>query len=124
VPDLGPETPALGELLEALRGLDDEGRAAWRDAVEAGRADSRSWAGAMHEGAWAAHVSGRTRALATAQLCAVQAFLDGGFTGRDGAHGLWNAVAGCVQGLAMADLLDEPSLAVLRAPWARVTHRR
>jgi hypothetical protein len=74
----------------------------------------------MHDACWAAHVSGRTRTLAAAQLHAVQAFLDGGFDGRDGAHGVWNAVAGCVQGLAMADLLDEGSLAVLLAPWVRV----
>jgi hypothetical protein len=122
-PDLGPASPALAGLLDALRDLDADGRAAWRTAVDEGRGDHRSWAGAMHEAAWAAHVSGRTRALATAQLLAVQAFLDGGLTGRDGAHGIWNAVAGCVQGLAMADLLDETSLAVLRAPWTRVTGR-
>ena len=78
----------------------------------------------MHEASWAAHVSGRTRGLAAVQLHAVQAFLDGGFDGRDGASGSWNAVAGCVQGLAMADLLDEASLAVLRAPWLRVTGAR
>jgi hypothetical protein len=88
--------------------------------VDEGRAEHRPWATAMHEASWAAHVSGRTRALATAQLHAVQAFLDGGFDLRDGAAGVWNAVAGCVQGLAMADLLDEGSLAVLRAPWVRV----
>jgi hypothetical protein len=123
LPDLGPATAPLAELLTTLAGLGEDGRAAWRAAVEEGRGDQRSWAGAMHEAAWAAHVSGRTRALATAQLHAVQAFLDGGFTGRDGAHGVWNAVAGCVQGLAMADLLDEPSLAQLRAPWKRVTGR-
>ena len=35
-----------------------------------------------------------------------------------------NAVAGCLQGIAMADLLDEASLAVLRAPWLRVTGAR
>jgi hypothetical protein len=74
----------------------------------------------MHEASWAAHVSGRTRTLATAHLFAVQAFLDGGFDGRDGAHGVWNAVAGCVQGTAMADLLDARSLAVLTAPLARL----
>jgi hypothetical protein len=121
LPDLGPATPGLTELLGALRGLDETGRARWRTAVDEGRAEHRSWAGAMHEAAWAAHVAGRTRALATAQLAAVQAFLDGGLTGRDGAHGVWNAVAGCVQGLAMADLLDDGSVALLRAPWARVT---
>jgi hypothetical protein len=78
----------------------------------------------MHEASWAAHVSGRTRALAAAQLHAVQAFLDGGFDGRDGASGAWNAVSGCVQALAMADLLDQASLEVLLAPWQRVTGRR
>jgi hypothetical protein len=121
LPDLGPATAGLLEFLEALRGLDDDGRARWRAAVDEGRSDHRGWAAAMHEGAWAAHVSGRTRTLATAQLAAVQAFLDGGFTARDGAHGVWNAVAGCVQGLAMADLLDDRSVAVLRTPWARAT---
>ena len=118
----------LGEevqtFLAALRGLDDAGRARWRTAVDEGRAEHRPWAGAMHEASWAAHVSGRTRDLAAVQLHAVQAFLDGGFDGRDGASGAWNAVAGCVQGLYMGDLLDEKSLAVLRAPWARVTGAR
>jgi hypothetical protein len=118
--DLGPATAALRELLDALRGLDEDGRARWRAAVDEARAGHRSWAAAMHEAAWAAHVAGRTRTLAATQLAAVQAFLDGGFTARDGAHGVWNAVAGCVQGLAMADLLDDRSVAELRAPWARV----
>jgi hypothetical protein len=120
-PDLGPETAGLLDLLGHLSGLDEAGRTRWRAAVDEGRGDHRSWAGAMHEAAWAAHVSGRTRALATTQLMAVQAFLDGGFTGRDGAHGVWNAVAGCVQGLAMADLLDDRSVELLRTPWNRAS---
>ena len=78
----------------------------------------------MHEASWAAHVSGRTRVLATAQLHAVQAFLDAGFDRHDGAAGAWNAVAGCVQGIAMGDLLDEGALTVLRAPWVRVSGTR
>jgi hypothetical protein len=117
--DLGPAAAELAMLLEAIRTLDDAGRARWRLAVDAGRADHRPWAAAMHEASWAAHVSGRTRALAAAQLHAVQAFLDGGFDRHDGAAGVWNAVAGCIQGIAMADLLDESSLAVLRAPAVR-----
>jgi hypothetical protein len=122
--DLGPAAGELAGLLDAIRGLDDAGRAAWRAAVDEGRAAHRPWATAMHEASWAAHVSGRTRALATAQLHAVQAFLDGGFDLHDGAAGTWNAVAGCVQGIAMADLLDENSLDVLRAPWVRVVSGR
>jgi hypothetical protein len=74
----------------------------------------------MHEASWAGHVSGRTRTLAIAQLHAVQAFLDGGFDLHDGAAGVWNALAGCVQGTVVSDMLDEASLAALRAPWTRV----
>jgi hypothetical protein len=118
-----PVEAGVAELLEAVRGLDAPGRAAWRAAVDEGRADHRPWATAMHEASWAGHVSGRTRTLAIAQLHAVQAFLDGGFDLHDGAAGVWNALAGCVQGTAVADLLDEGSLAVLQAPWHRVGGR-
>jgi hypothetical protein len=124
LPALGPGTAELGELLAAIAGLDTAGRGRWRATVEEARAHHRPWASAMHDACWAAHVSGRTRTLAAAQLHAVRAFCDGGFDGRDGAHGVWNAVAGCVQAVAMADLLDEGSLAVLRAPWLRVTGAR
>lgn len=118
-----PLDAGLTELLDAVRGLDAPGRAAWRTAVDEGRADRRPWATAMHEASWAGHVSGRTRTLAAAQLHAVQAFLDGGFDLHDGAAGVWNALAGCVQGTAVADLLDEASLAVLQAPWKRISGR-
>jgi hypothetical protein len=116
-----PVEGALAELLDSVRGLDAPGRAAWRAAVDEGRADHRPWATAMHEASWAGHVYGRTRTLAIAQMHAVQAFLDGGFDLHDGAAGVWNAVAGCVQGTVVADMLDEASLAALQAPWTRVT---
>jgi hypothetical protein len=122
--DLGAAGEDVAELLDAVRALDEDGRAAWRTAVDEGRADRRPWASAMHEASWAAHVAGRTRVLAAAQLHAVQAFLDGGFGIHDGASGTWNALAGCVQGTAMADLLDAGSLTVLRAPWLHVTGTR
>jgi hypothetical protein len=122
-PDLGPLTAGLGELLDAVRDAGPAGRRRWRIAVDAVRGQRRPWAAAMHAAAWAAHVSGRTRTLAAAQLMAVQAFADGGFGPRDGAEGVWNAVAGCVQALVMADLLDERSLAVLGEPWALATGR-
>jgi hypothetical protein len=122
-PDLGPMAAGLAELLDAVRGAGDLERRRWRAAVDAGRAQRRPWAAAMHGAAWAAHVSGRTRTLAAAQLMTVGAFVEGGFTPRDGAEGVWNALAGCVQGLAMADLLDEESLTVLGSPWALVSGR-
>ncbi|MFW3170371.1 hypothetical protein [Geodermatophilus sp. CPCC 206100] len=114
--DLGPATGELTGLLDALRGLDAAGRARWLAAVDTARAERRPWATAMHEAAWAAHVSGRTRTLATAQLLAVQAFRDGGFDAAQAAAGAWNAVAGCVQGIVMADLLGTDALEVLLAP--------
>lgn len=120
-PDLGPGSRELEAFFAALRALDSTGRARWRAAVADGRKEHRPWATAMHEACWAAHVTGRTRSLAAAQLRAVQAFLDAGFDGRDGASGLWNAVAGCVQAIAMGDLLDEESLATLQAPLRRVS---
>jgi len=122
-PDLGAAATGVGELLDAVRGLDEAGRQRWRIAVDAVRAQRRPWAAAMHGASWAAHVSGRTRVLAAAQLMAVQAFTEGGLTARDGAEGVWNALSGCVQGVAMADLLDAESLAVLGEPWAVVTGR-
>jgi hypothetical protein len=123
-PDLGPGARQLRNLLGALERLDETGRACWRAAADAGRTGHRSWASAMHEASWAAYLSGRTRALAAAQMYAVRAFVDGGFQARDGAHGIWNAVAGCVQATATADLLDDRSLAVLQAPWRRATGPR
>ncbi|WP_119700363.1 hypothetical protein [Quadrisphaera granulorum] len=126
-----PWGPALSELLVSLRELDAAGRQRWRRAVEAGRAhgrgaagagaEQRSWTLAMHDACWAAHTSGRIEAAAAAQMLAVQAFLDGGFTPDDGATGAWNAVAGCVQAALVGDLLGEESLEVLSRPWTVVT---
>ncbi|RBY96899.1 hypothetical protein DQ237_04610 [Blastococcus sp. TF02-8] len=117
---LGPAEPELTAFLDAVRDLDELGRTRWRLAVDEGRAAHRPWATAMHEASWAAHVSGRTRALAAAQLLAVQAFLDGGFDLRDGAAGVWNAIAGVVQAIVLDDLLGEESATVLRAPSGRI----
>jgi hypothetical protein len=122
--DLGPAAPRLQVLLRSLRSLDGAGRARWRTAVDLTRGARRDWAAAMHDACWAAHLSGRTRALAAAHMYAVRAFLDGGFDVRDGAHGMWNAIAGCVQAMAMADLLDDRSIAVLQAPWEHVSASR
>jgi hypothetical protein len=122
--DLGPATPELRTVLAVVAALDARGRDRWRAAVDEGRAEQRPWAAAMHEASWAAHVSGRTRTLATAQLLAVRAFTDAGFTASDGAAGSWNALTGVVQAMTMGDLLDGSALGVLRAPWTRLTAPR
>ncbi|MCZ2858891.1 hypothetical protein [Blastococcus sp. VKM Ac-2987] len=121
---LGPAADELTAFLAAVRDLDDAGRTRWRLAVDEGRAERRPWATAMHEASWGAHVSGRIRALAAAQLLAVQAFLDGGFDLHDGAAGVWNAVSGCVQAIVVDDLLGSDAVALLRAPGRRVAALR
>lgn len=119
-PHLGPADAALRDLVARLGAATEPDRRRWQATVDEVRDGRRSWAAAMHGASWAAHVTGRTRALAAAQLLAARAFTDGGFTPGDGARGVWNAVAGVVQGVALGDLLDGPSLDLLSAPWELV----
>ena len=116
-PDLGPGTAAVHHLLARVATFDEISLGRWRVATDEVREGRRPWAAAMHGAAWAAHVSGRTRPLGAAQLLAVGAFRTAGFTPGDGARGLWNAVSGCVQAVAVSDLLDGPSLDQLLLPW-------
>ena len=107
-PTWAPPASSWPGFLDAVRDLDDAGRAALagrrrrgpRRAPAVGRRPCTRPPGPRTS-------PGAPASLAAAQLHAVQAFLDGGFDRHDGAAGVWNAVAGCVQGLAMADLLDE-----------------
>ena len=67
------------------------GRAAWRAAVDEGRAEHRPWATAMHEASWAAHVSGphpRPGRRAAARRPGVPRRR---LRPADGAAGVWNA---------------------------------
>jgi len=123
--DLGPQGAAVLTALGAVSppaAAASAARHAWRAAASAGggAASLGEWSRAMHEACWAAHVSGRTRVTAAAQLLAVRALDDGGFTAADAAGGVWNAVSGVVQALAVADVLGAEPLGVLLAPWRRV----
>ena len=75
----------------------------------------------MNEASWAAHLSGRIRDAAIAQLSAVSAFRRAGFSHADGARGVWNAVSGLVQATVVEDLLDDDHYDVLVRPWRLVT---
>ncbi len=115
--------PNGGDVLAPLAGIASgapEVRARWIAATDATRDDLGAWARSMHEACWAAHVAGRTRATAVAQLLAVRALDDGGFSAADAAGGVWNAVAGVVQALVLADLLGEGASKDLLAPWRAV----
>ncbi len=62
-PDLGPAHEAVRHLLARVAALDELSVGRWRVAADEVREGRRPWAAAMHGAAWAAHVSGRTRAL-------------------------------------------------------------
>lgn len=109
--DLGPQADAVHGLLDAVASMTPPQVAAMRSvATGAARA---AWANAVHDASWAVYLTGRLRPAAAAQLLAVRAFGDAGFTARDGAHGVWNALSGAVQATVVADLIDGDSASLL-----------
>ncbi|MDQ2756769.1 MAG: hypothetical protein M3Y71_09430 [Actinomycetota bacterium] len=110
-------TGVVGALLANVSAWGPSERASLSAAVDATRSSTSRWAGAMHEAGWAAHLSGRTRTAAVAQLHTVVAFSAAGFTTTEAALGSWNALSGVVQALGVADLLAGGDLDVLVQPW-------
>lgn len=113
--DPSPDTVRV--LLADVTAWGPADRATFVAAVDANRSSTSRWAGAMHEAGWAAHLSGRTRTAAVAQLHAVLAFKAAGLTTTEAALGSWNALSGVVQALVVADLLPADDLEVLLQPW-------
>lgn len=109
--DLGPQSDAVHGLLDAVAAMTPTQVAAMRS-VASGAARA-TWANAVHDASWAVYLTGRLRPAAAAQLLAVRAFGDAGFSARDGAHGVWNALSGAVQATVVADLVDGDSASLL-----------
>lgn len=110
----------LGEVLETLGQADAAVRARWRRVVDELRVHTAGWAPAMHQATWALSLSERLRIACDAQLAGVVAFHRGGFTARDAAYGVWNAVAGVIQASAVLDLLPVAEAETLLRPWRAV----
>jgi hypothetical protein len=70
----------------------------------------------VHNASWAAHLSGRTRAAAAAQMQAVIAVQRGGFSAQECAAGAWNLVSGAVHAMIVADLLADVDHLALTEP--------
>jgi hypothetical protein len=85
--------------------------------TEAAAALEGDWSRRMHDAAWAAYLSGRLRPAATAQFQAVRGLRAGGVDAKTAARGVWNAVSGCLQAVALHDMLDEVTYGVLAGPW-------
>lgn len=104
-------------VLDSVARSDDARRDAWRSVVDANRAHTASWAGAMHRATWAAETAQRLRTAADAQLAAVAALRAGGYTAQDAAYGAWNALAGVLQAALVRDVLPTADLEILLRPW-------
>ena len=104
-------------LLAALSTWNEADRRDWRSAVDLLRSGTGGWTQAMHDAGWAAHLSGRTRTAAAAQMRAVLAFRSAGFSSVDAAEGSWNALSGVVQAMVVSDLLGDDHVTTLLRPW-------
>jgi len=114
--DLGPGAPEVRALLQTVSGLDGTGRRALLGAADAYRAGTRPWALAVHNASWAAHLSGRTRSAAAAQMLAVGAVQRAGFSAHECAAGVWNLVSGAVHAMIVSDLLGDVDHLALTEP--------
>lgn len=112
--DLGPFSAELRTILDRIAVLTpDEAEVL----IAASRHVESDWSRRMHAAAWAAYLSGRLRPAASAQFQAVRALRACGIDAQLTARGVWNAISGCLQAVALHDLLDEVTYGVLVAPW-------
>lgn len=119
--DLRPaalDDPALASIVEAIRAADGRALAAAAEALRDARAGGWSWARAMHDACWAAHLTGRLRSAAVAQLHALRALLDAAapLAPRPAAAA---AVVAAVHATTVADVLDTPTVAAMTQPLFR-----
>jgi hypothetical protein len=112
--DLDPFTDELRAILDRVATLTETEAKVLVDGAASVEAD---WSARMHAAAWAGYLSGRLRPAATAQFQAVRALRACGVDAAAAARGVWNAISGCLQAVAVHDLLDEVTYGVLVAPW-------
>lgn len=115
-----PGVDGVGEMLTVIASADEGVRRTWRGVVDALRVHTAQWAPAMHRATWALSMSDRLRLGLDVHLAGVAAFRRGGFTPRDAAYGVWNAVAGVLQARVVGDLLPSAEADVLLRPWRAV----
>ncbi len=111
---------AVDALLDRVRAAGARERDTWRAAVDDLRPGTAGWAPAMHQATWALSLADRLRLATDSQMAAVAAFRAAGFTGRDAAHGVWNALSGAVAATAASDLLPSAEHDQLMKVWWRV----
>lgn len=114
------DVPEVDHVLTVLAGADDAVRRRWRQVVDELRVHTNQWAPAMHQATWALSLTERLRLACDAQLAGVIAFDRAGFTAKDAAYGVWNALSGVLQASSVGDLLSAADADVLLRPWREV----
>lgn len=112
--------PEVDEVLAVLSNADENVRRRWRGVVDELRTNTNQWAPAMHQATWALSLTERLRPACDAQLAGVIAFGRAGFTAKDAAYGVWNALSGVLQASSVGDVLPTADADVLLRPWRRV----
>jgi hypothetical protein len=115
-----PGVDGVTEVLTTVASADEDARRRWRGVVDVLRVHSAQWAPAMHQATWALSLSDRLRLGLDVHLAGVAAFRRGGFTPRDAAYGVWNAIVGVLQARVVGDLLPSAEADVLLRPWRAV----
>jgi hypothetical protein len=113
--------PDVDQRLARLSVADETVRRDWRRVVDELRPGTHQWAPAMHQATRVLVAEDRLRVAADVQLAGVVAFHRSGFTPRDAAYGVWNAVSGVLQAVVARDLLSTTVVEVLLRPWHLVT---
>lgn len=116
--DFGPQNDAVQRLLRTLRGATAAQMCAL-DAVvdQRRRLTVGAWSNALHDVAWAAHLTDRVRTAALAQLQVVRYWPVPDVVARRRLHTAIPGVTGAVAALVVADLVDDATTTELLAAW-------
>lgn len=112
--DMGPLDGELRALLDRVGRLSADELDNLAEPLPTG---AGSWAPLVHEATWAAYLCGRLRPVAVAQLRLVQELRRSGAQADRPTFGVWNVVSGCVQALAVRDLLPDETFEALTDAW-------
>lgn len=118
--EFGPGSVAVRRIAALLSSATPTEIAALDAAIDAERRGGFAWARSMHGATWAIELSGRVRAAAAAQFCAVRALPAPGDPHASALPGVVTAVTAVVQAVVVADLLDMETYDALTSAWRRV----
>lgn len=120
VADLGPQGEQIRAALRCLTRLPADLVLGALGGDDGGPRVPGSWSADVHEATWAAHLTGRLRVAASAQLRLVEVVLGLGLDPGVLAEHAWQQLSGAVQAMVVTDVLEDATATRLTAPLRRV----